>query len=241
MDRRQFFSGTVLATASMMLSESLNASAQAAVSSGAVMGVSPSGLELELPVIMGYTVLPSGVTARAWTDVTYREQLLSNPDAVLRAAPMKVLPWPITSSCVVHEETAQQRHFPLPVFKSFFKEMSDTELMARLRHETYCETALEFFLPVDVIWRAWMDPSYRTRLLRDGNAALAEQGYASAQRITVHENQVDVYHLALKAAPHDIGVLSLSEARTRYISMMERASSSQCCASGTHDEVPTRG
>lgn len=241
MERRHFLSGSVLGTASLLLSESLSHKAQAASQPGVNTGVVPSALELELPVIMGYTVLPSGVTARAWTNMAYREALLSDPDAVLRATPMKTMPWPNTISFKVHEENSGLRHFPLPVFKTYFSEMSDAELMARLRHETYCETALEFFLPVDVIWRAWTDEGYRSRLLRDGNAALAELGYASAQRVVVHENQAAVYHLALKAAPHDIGVLSIAEARARYISMMERASSSQCCASGTHDEVPTRG
>lgn len=154
---------------------------------------------------------------------------------------MKTMPWPSQISFVMHQESESIQHFPLPVFKSYFKDMSEVELMARLRHETGCETAMEFFLPVEVIWSAWMDASFRALLLRDANAALAAKGYTATRKIIVHENESALYHLSLKAAPAGIGRLSVIEARSRYISIMERAASSQCCASGTCDDIPSRG
>lgn len=211
------------------------------ISSESVHASCSYGLALELPVIMDYTVLPSSVTARAWLDDGYRETLLSDADSVLRATSMKNLPWPEHISFQVHADSESVQHFPLPVFKAYFQALSETELLARLRHETLCETALAFFLPVDVIWSAWTDSSYRALLIQNANVALEQKGFRSPKRIVVHENTAERYHLALKEAPYDIGSLSVTEARARYVAMMERAASSQCCASGTCDDIPSRG
>lgn len=72
MERRGFVSGSILGVAAALLSESLVASVPVAASplSGAPEGL-PTALQLELPVIMDYTVLPSSVTAKAWTDASY--------------------------------------------------------------------------------------------------------------------------------------------------------------------------
>lgn len=237
MNRRSFVSSSILGTAAIALGEQLAKPASAAQKS-----LTSDKVVHELPVIMEYTVLPSSLTARAWVEPGFRDKLVSAPNEILQSTPMKVMPWPKHISFKIHEDTEQIQHFTLPLLKSYFQEMPEYELMARLRHETLGETALEFFLPVDVIWTAWFDTSYRTLLLTDANRALSMRGYAPQRAIKVHANEPGAYHLALKVTPLDVDALTLESARARYIELMAMAGSSQCCASGTCDiDVPARG
>jgi nitrile hydratase len=53
-----------------------------------------------------------------------------------------------------------------------------------------------------VVARAWVDPAFRTRLLADGNAAIAELGYSMGgalqeQRLTVVANGADEHHVVV--------------------------------------------
>ncbi len=50
-----------------------------------------------------------------------------------------------------------------------------------------------------VVARAWTDPDYKRRLLKDGTAAIAELGFDSAQgaKIVVLENTSSVHHLVV--------------------------------------------
>ena len=50
-----------------------------------------------------------------------------------------------------------------------------------------------------VVARAWTDPDYKRRLLKDGRAAIAELGFGSAQgaKIVVLENSPSVHHLVV--------------------------------------------
>lgn len=235
MNRRSFVSTSILGTAAIALGEQLTKPVSAAQKSL----ISEKAVH-ELPVIMEYSVLPSSLTARAWVEPGFRSRLLSNPNEILQATPMKIMPWPKHISFEIHEDTEQVQHFTLPLFKSYFREMPEYELMARLRHETLNEVSLEFFLPVDVIWTAWFDSSYRTLLLNDANRALSMRGYAPQRPIKVHANEPGAYHLALKNTPLDVDALTLESARSRYIELMAMAGSSQCCASGTCDiDVPS--
>ena len=50
-----------------------------------------------------------------------------------------------------------------------------------------------------VVARAWKDPEFRARLLRDGTAAIAELGFGGAQteKLVVLENTPDVHNLVV--------------------------------------------
>jgi nitrile hydratase len=48
-----------------------------------------------------------------------------------------------------------------------------------------------------VVARAWGDPAYRQRLLRDGSAAIAEFGLPSSQPLVVVENSADEHHMVV--------------------------------------------
>lgn len=235
MDRRRFVSGSILSAAAMALGK------QASVDAAQPARQNPSvPASLELPVIMDFTVVPSTLTARAWTDASFRTQLLADPNTILQATPMRELSWPAHIRFRLHEDTRELTHLTLPVYKPFFDDMREEELLARLKHETDCETALKFFLPVDVIWAAWFDPEFKTQLLTDATLALRARGYHPTRQIKVYANEINLYHLALKVAPVDVSQLDLAAARARYIDMMSVARSSQCCASGTCDgPVPT--
>ncbi len=49
-----------------------------------------------------------------------------------------------------------------------------------------------------IVARAWSDPAYRTRLLEDGNAAVAEMGFeVEALKLVALENTEDLHHMVV--------------------------------------------
>jgi hypothetical protein len=61
-----------------------------------------------------------------------------------------------------------------------------------------------------VIGRAWADPAYKARLLRDPAAALTEANVRipAAATVKVVEDTADTKHFVLPAAPADASTLS---------------------------------
>jgi len=63
------------------------------------------------------------------------------------------------------------------------------------------------------IARAWTDPDYKSRLLTDPNAVLAETGVEVPARSTVKvvENTTDTQHWILPDLPTEAGEVSMDE------------------------------
>jgi len=65
----------------------------------------------------------------------------------------------------------------------------------------------------NVTTRAWSDPAYKAKLLREPHAALAEAGVKvpAGTRVTVVEDTADTRHFVLPVAPANAGELSAEE------------------------------
>jgi len=63
------------------------------------------------------------------------------------------------------------------------------------------------------IARAWTDAAYKTKLLSDPQAALADAGIevASGTTVKVMENTADIRHLVLPIAPSNAGELDVED------------------------------
>ena len=55
-----------------------------------------------------------------------------------------------------------------------------------------------------VIARAWADPEFKERLLRDPARVLAEQGIEIRGTVHIHENDDDAMHVVIPLPPGDL-------------------------------------
>lgn len=185
--------------------------------------------------IMNYTVLSSGATMRAWNDSDFRNELLEDPNRVIRNF------WGDQAShikLVIHENGNRLKHFPLPYRSDFVNALPKDKLLEILLEETAGETSLEYFLPAVVTANALLNSSYRERLLRSPNSTLAEAGYRTDTTIIIHANDEATHHLALHVNP--INIVQLVQMDKKVEDLVAQ-SSGQCCASGTCDISCAKG
>lgn len=190
-----------------------------------------------LPTAMDWTMLPAGITAKAWVDSVYKAHVLANPNDVLRNT---VARWPWTINTIIHEDTGSTRNLPLPFYKTVLGAMSDTELMTLLNDEIGGDETLEYVLPAPVIWKAMLDPTYRTNLLTNATSTLAGDGYAVGNSsFVVHANTATDYHVTLPGNPLNQSQLTMTDYVKRLYDKFYNGPTTKCCASGTcQDEFP---
>jgi hypothetical protein len=180
--------------------------------------------------IVDWTILPAKITARAWIDEGFKDELLSDPDAVLSR---EVREWPAFSFSI-HEDGPRERNLPLPELKDELKEWSEEMLAEQVATETIDDDSLEFQLPPRVIVRALTDRSYRQHLLASPAEALGEMDVPVADDVafTIHQNEGTRYHLALPAPPTGAADLDFEGLRGELQEIFQM-NTTQCCAGGT--------
>lgn len=185
---------------------------------------------------MNYTILSSGATLRAWSDVAFRELLISNPRQALGEF------WthqPSEANFVVHENTEDATHLSIPWRMNEVAELSMGALSDVIAHETGDDRTLEYFLPASILARAIVDAEFRHRLVKAPKTVLFDNGYNTEMRtLVVHENSSTDYHIALPRSPSSLRRL---EAMDRHILLYAQAATTKCCASGTCDIRPGGG
>ena len=189
--------------------------------------------EFSLPLLMDWTILPSGVIAKAWAQTRYRRALLARPRSVLSKHSRR---WPTDRAFVVVEDARDHRYLPLPAHKEATRSWDEARTLAVLIEETAGDTSLRWQLPAQVIHRAWTDPQYKRWLCAEGSAALAAMGHETDLAFTILENTETTYHLSLPTSPVDTRALDVGALQRRLQDQFGATPSSQCCASGTCDD-----
>jgi hypothetical protein len=95
----------------------------------------------QIPDVMDWTILPASITAQAWTDPKFRDELLEDPTTVLR---QRIKRWPTDKNFSLKVDSELKRFFVLPVRRAAFRELSSTGLRALLSHELGDDDSFEF-------------------------------------------------------------------------------------------------
>ena len=190
-------------------------------------------------LLIDWTIMPANVTAQAWTNSTFRNNLLGHPAQTLQAYSTQ---WPTNIDFEVHADTNSARYLPLPVRKNLTLGWTRQQLLDELIAEMGLnDTTLEFCLPPAVIVEAWLNSTFKVDLLTDANTAIASLGLSvGPYTLVVKENASAVYHLALLKNPLQQEQIGFEELVARLRSNLgENApnfGTTKCCASGTCDD-----
>ena len=188
------------------------------------------------PRVMDWTILPYDTTARAWTDVQFKAQLLAAPTKVLRE---------LKHSCPPHlefriwENTEDTTHLPLPSHKPDLEGVPEDELRSLIYEEVGADQSLGLTLPAEIVYRSYIDDGFRNALLKHPNKIMEQNGYPpKGLKIIVVENTTTVHNLVLPYNP--IVTTSLDKAKAAALDAMrsvgdDLVDTTKCCASGTCD------
>jgi hypothetical protein len=186
--------------------------------------------EFIMPEIMEWTILPARITARAWTDITFKERLLSHPTEVLREM--------CTSSYkdktyLIVEDYGDVKHLVLPAKKAAISSWPKEKILETLIRETGEDRTLKYFLPAEVTVESFFNPEFKSLLFKDANAAFRKFGLNTGRNtFQIVENAESTYHLVLGANPSYKGDLSFDALQSKLLEEFG-LNSTKCCASGT--------
>lgn len=188
------------------------------------------------PEITDWTILPAAVTALAWTNKTYKEELLRNPNYALKKR------FPNNINFKVYEDHDNIKYLNLPVKKSKHVDWKKEYFLEKLMAETRNDETFEFHLPPKVIAEALYNNSFKYKLLNNANEAIEILGFKQGNaELRVIENNESNYNLVLMQNP-------LHQERLDFDVLLERlrqtmggnfadTGTTKCCASGTCDLI----
>lgn len=188
------------------------------------------------PKVMDWTVLPYQLTAMAWTDSNFKSMLLARPTAVMREMMRSCPP---NLEFRAWENTKDRTYLPLPAWKLKLADMSTEEIRSTIFEEVGADYSLTYMLPAEVIFKSFLEPSYRQALLENPQTIIENGGYPTrGKTISVIGNTATTHNLALPFNPIDTS--SLERAKEIALDAMRSVGdtvvdTTKCCASGTCD------
>jgi hypothetical protein len=135
------------------------------------------------------------IVEKAWTNPSYKQQLLADPKTALAEAGMR---YADDVAVRLHENTTASWHFAIPL----------KDALAGRDPETLSPVAGK------VIKKAWSDPSFKARLLANPVAAIAEATSVRVPKglsVHVHEDSLTVRNLVLPSNPAEVREKELSD------------------------------
>lgn len=191
---------------------------------------------VKTPRIMDWTILPYDATAKAWTDVQFKLQLLSNPTKVLRGMKASC---PMGLEFRIWENSEDTTYLPLPSRKVDLEGFTEEKLRSLIYEEVGADQSLGLTLPAEIVFRSYIDDVFREALITHPNSILELYGYPpNGLKIIVVENTTTIHNLVLPYNP--IVTTSLDKAKAAALDAMRSVGdvptqTTKCCASGTCD------
>lgn len=178
--------------------------------------------------ILKFTVLPFRLTARAWADETFREDLLRNPRLFLLGHSTH---FPRDCNYVIPVDTASLKHFTVPFVSPEAIDALGGKLMSLLEDEMGDSPPFECWLPLKVLYGALTDPKYLAQLNSRAVSFLRGEGYVAPRDICVLQNSPTTFHIPLRYN----GTMTNDFAKSLHSIRGDKAviSTSSCCAGGT--------
>lgn len=89
----------------------------------------------------------------------------------------------------VHENSSTIRNFCLPYLDGYMRNKTVTEILNQIRTETGNDSTLVFFLPAEIIAKAFMDEDFKNYLIAHPNIVLEDWGYDTDEfTCVIHED-----------------------------------------------------
>ncbi len=129
------------------------------------------------------------ITVKAWQDETFKQQLLTHPEKVLKDYGADVHEG---DKYVIHENTPSVYHFTI-----LYPSSANREELKQTCNDKVHKAWIEINI------RAWKDEVFKQRLVKNTAEVLKEYGFSLPSNIIykVHENTKNVHHLSLLQPP----------------------------------------
>lgn len=178
--------------------------------------------------VLRMTVLPFRLSARAWVDAQFRDELLRSPRAHIIAHSAY---FPRDCTYLVPPDTPSLKHYSIPFTSSAIKDLGESAVLTILEEEIGDTPHFDAWLPPKVIAKAMFDSEFLANLIARGVSSLRREGYKSSTDICIVQHSPTSFCMPLRF--NHLSTLVFHEALTEIRGDAAVIESSRCCQSGT--------